>query len=615
MTASLHKLRFWAPLILVVVLCSATAWWRSFSSMPSYDDEGTLIGSIQHFLDGRVLYDQFHSAYGPLYYAYQSIPHILTGAPVTNESVRVISAAFWVASTLLVFLLVYRLTGSLTIALVAHLAGFWTLAFIGFEPAHPQELCILLLLAIPLAACANRPAAMAWLGGLVAALALSKFNLAIFVGVALVVVFALTHLRSSYGRAVATAAAIGALLLPFVLMEAKLTEPWAIRYALLIFFSLLAAILAAARNRMEAVPFRYLALGVVSFVISGGLIASFVMTRGSTASGMFQNLILWPRSHFAQSWFVPVTIWPTMVIWAAASIPLAWLASRDRLPQSFIVALKLLLALVVCAGIALQHFGAMVGAVTPMLWLVAIAPAAQPVRNDLLRPLLAVLGVLQVLYAYPVAGSHQAFVDVFFVGIAALCMWDVLPSLSIPSAVARVVPAAAAGLVIAAYGLAAYQAFDRYESLQPLGLPGAERVRLEAPMVDALRRLKVAAQPCSMLVSMPALLSLNLFSGKPAPDSILSGFANAWFLMLNDSEQAAAVRELASEPHPCAIYNPEIAKILTRGGQLPSTPLVRYILDDFHTEFEVLGYRFMTLKSPSQDLRATSSRKASARQE
>ena len=581
--------------------------------MASYDDEGTLISSVQHFLDGHVLYDQFHSAYGPLYYAYESIPHILTGAFVTSDSVRMISSTFWVASTLLVFLLVYRLTGSLTLGLAAHLAGFWTLAFLGDEPAHPQEICILLLLAIPLAACAKRPVAMAWFGGLVAALALSKFNMAIFVGVALIVVFTLTHLGDSYGRVVATGAAIGALILPFVLMDAKLTEPWVIRYALMIFFSLLAAILAAARNRMEAVSFRHLALGVVSFVISGGLIASFVMTRGSTVSGMLQDLILWPRSHFAQNWYFPLSVRPILVVWAAASVPLAWLASRGRLPQIVIVALKLLLALGVCTGIAIQHFGAMVGAATPMLWLVAVPPATQPIRNDLLRPILAVMGVLQVLYAYPVAGSQRNLVDVLFIVIAALCVWDVLPLLSIPSAVARVVPATAAGLVVGVYGWAAYQAFHHYESLQPLGLPGAQRVHLEAHVVNALRRLQVAAQPCSMLVSMPAILSLNLFSGKPAPGSILGGFANAWFLMLNDSEQTAAIRELAAEPHPCAIYNPVIAMNFTRGGPLPSTPLVRYILEDFHTEFEVFGYRFMTPKATIATVH--SSRKASAGQE
>jgi hypothetical protein len=597
-TALLRKLGRWFPIILVVLLSSATAWWHIFSLMAPYDDEGTLICSIQHYLDGHVLYDRFPSAYGPLYFAYQSAPHILTGAAVTNDSVRMISVASWAAAALLVFVLVYRFTGSLALALVAHLAGFWTLAFIAFEPAHPQEICILLLLAIPLAASAGRPAAISWFGVLIAAMALSKFNLAIFVGVALIVVFTLTHLRNSYGRVVAMAVAIGALVLPFVLMEARLTKPWAMRYALMIFFSLLAAILAAARNRIEAISFRHFSLGVVSCVISGGLIASFVMTRGSTVSGMLQSLVLWPRSHFAQSWYLPLAVWPVMVIWAAASVPLAWLASRGRLPQSFIVVLKLMLALLICANIALQHFGAIVGAVTPLLWLVAVPPATQPVRNDLLRPLLAVMGVLQVLYAYPVAGSQSAFVDVLFIVIAALCLWDILPMLALAPAAARVVPAAAAGLVITAYAWTAYQAFNHYESLQPLGLPGAERVHIAPTMVNALRRLQVAARPCSMLVSMPALLSLNLFSGKPAPEGMLSSFANAWFLLLSDSEQTAVIRELAAQPHPCAVYNPAIVKIFTLGGELPSTPLVRYILDYFHTEFEVDGYRFMTPKSP-----------------
>ena len=43
---------------------------------------------------------------------------------------------------------------------------------------------------------------------------------------------------------------------------------------------------------------------------------------------------------------------------------------------------------------------------------------------------LAVLGVLQVMYAYPVAGAQGSFVTVIFVAIAAICVYDTLPWLA-----------------------------------------------------------------------------------------------------------------------------------------------------------------------------------------
>ena len=93
-----------------------------------------------------------------------------------------------------------------------------------------------------------------------------------------------------------------------------------------------------------------------------------------------------------------------------------------------------------------------------------------------------------------------------------------------------------------------------------------------------------------MLVTDPGMYSLNLFSGKPAPD------ASPWILFLNDSEQAAVVRQIQAEPVPCAVTSPEIAKIYTGGRPPPDTPLVRYLREDFRIEFETGIYRFMVRK-------------------
>src|SRR5438128_1647218 len=135
-----NRLRFGACLFLVIVLSGARAWWHAYSSIAPYDDEGTLMLSVQRFFEGRILYDKLPSYYGPLYYFYQWVPHALTGAPISHDSVRMISVCFWVAAGLVLFLLVYRATGSLVLALAAHFTGFRVLGFIGTETAHPHEM-------------------------------------------------------------------------------------------------------------------------------------------------------------------------------------------------------------------------------------------------------------------------------------------------------------------------------------------------------------------------------------------------------------------------------------------------------------------------------------------
>ena len=139
---------------------------------------------IQRFFDGHPLYDGAFTHFGPLYYLYEYVPHVLTGSPITHDGVRAIAVVFRVITGLLLFLLIWRVTGSLVVALAAHYVGFHALSFLAAEAVHPQELCILLLVALALAACARPPVAAACFGILVACLALTKINIGILAAAA-----------------------------------------------------------------------------------------------------------------------------------------------------------------------------------------------------------------------------------------------------------------------------------------------------------------------------------------------------------------------------------------------------------------------------------------------
>ena len=139
----------------------------------------------------------------------------VTGAPAASDSLRLVSAAFWVAAALVAFLLAYRATGSLVLAAAVHLLAFRALGFIGEETAHPQEACVLLLLALGRAFyIANRRLRMVMIGVLGGAIAATKINLGIFVLVALTVALTYAQPRGWRRNAACIAVSFGALALP-----------------------------------------------------------------------------------------------------------------------------------------------------------------------------------------------------------------------------------------------------------------------------------------------------------------------------------------------------------------------------------------------------------------
>src|SRR4029450_10557399 len=143
--------------ICVVLITWASAVWAyyfAFSSFAEYDDEGLMMTLISRVVNGHPLYDEVQTIYGPLYFLYEYSAHVITGVSVSHDSIRFVSMSFWIASGVLLLVLVYRATGSLLLATAAHFLGFRTILLMnGIEPAHPQELCILLLLGFALAVC------------------------------------------------------------------------------------------------------------------------------------------------------------------------------------------------------------------------------------------------------------------------------------------------------------------------------------------------------------------------------------------------------------------------------------------------------------------------------
>jgi hypothetical protein len=602
--------------LLVSLLGAVTAYYRAFVSLAPYDDEGTMMWSLKGFFEGRPLYDHVATIYGPLYYFYQWCAHVLTGTPLSHHSVRMVSIAFWVATALIVFLLAYRTTGSLLLACLTHNLAFRAMVFIGDEPAHPQEACAFLLVTLGLACFArNRTWRAAIMGALAGLLVATKVNLGIFVVVAISAGFAYSW-RPKWLRTTASIlASAGMLVFPVLLMWGHLPEWWAVKFCALVVVSLASAIvIVAGADEDVPVGFRDLIIAGVSLAGAIAALCWFVLAHGSTMRAMIDWVIIRPGTSFGHGWYLPAPIRSFALAWAAIGFILAYCVRSGRVSEASLAFVKVGFAVAVIALCVAGRFEALFNFVPqqallnfapPLLWLVA-APsgkAGSATQDSQARTLLLLLGVIQVLYAYPIAGSQTGFTTVLMIVIAGICLSDGFAWIcgSLPagrlSQLFRARPArlAAALCLGAIYLSLAWKAASLYASFEPLGFPGTGSMRVEPQKAANLRALvaKVNASGCRTLITEPGLFSFNLFTGKPAPAGLNSG---AWIVALSAAEQESIVREVAQDPDACVIRRQDMVDQWTRRGDTSSQPLVRYIRENFRSAFEVTDYSFLVRK-------------------
>jgi hypothetical protein len=83
--------------------------------------------------------------------------------------------------------------------------------------------------------------------------------------------------------------------------------------------------------------------------------------------------------------------------------------------------------------------------------------------------------------------------------------------------------------------------------------------------------------------------SFNFWTGLHSPSQLDGG---CWITGMNNAKQELLARQLSKESHVCVIFNQDRVEYCAR-GRVPSTPMVRFILDQFRTEFQSGDYRLM----------------------
>ncbi len=615
---------------LVAMGAAVAAYFTVFTVWAGYDDEGTLLVTLQSFAHGGVLYSDIYTPYGPFYYELFGGLFSLFGAEVTTDASRSIVMVLWVGTSLLFGLATQRLTGRLMLGVTGMIAAFSTLYVLANEPMHPQVLCVLLLGVFVLLAVFGPTKRPLWAGAaggaVLAALFLTKVNLGAYAVAAMVLAAAITVEPLRRRRWLSWPAIAAVLVLPVFVAGRDLSIGW-VRELVAVEFLALAAVAVAAwplglgRRRDDddgSVP--WLLGAMAGFAVAFVVIMTAIVLTGSTLSDAYEGMVTEAmRVRDVNMSQFPMSI--SVVDWAIAALAGAVISLRLRSwgeggkPSIWPGLLRALAGLTIwltIARIAPVGFHPYPGNPDslPMVlaWIAVIPPAGieETPYKRFLRVMLPALGVAEALQVYPVAGSQVGIASLTFVPVGALILADALTSL-------REWSAARGGLALERYGIVVAVALvalagdfavnsilrsignsvSIYRDQVALPFPGATQLHVQPEdyenytrMVEDLHRYH-----CSDFIGYPNVNSLYLWSGiePPPPDA-----PGAWIEALDDKHQQRIVDELRASPRPCAIRNDGLAGLWLGGDPVPvEKPLVNYVLNDFHTVDQINEFQFM----------------------
>jgi hypothetical protein len=556
----------------VVVLAAAFAGYHQiFTTHSPQDDEGYVMLSLVSFMEGRPLYDETYTQYGPAPFVVRSALHRLGGLPVTHDVTRLTTLAVWLGAATLGAALVVRVTGARTLWVPTFLIVFFHLERLCLEPGHPQELCVLALVAAPLVlACGLRAAWQVTLLGLfVATVLATKINVGVFLLATCALMMLLLGPRDRLARLALAASVPAVLVMPFLVCRAHLRAPSGTFLPFVVASSTLATVVVALRETRPAkfAP-RDLAtfLAVVLIGTAGWLLVP--VGQGTSWNGLRHGL-LGVHAGFAQHFSEAPPLHPMAIPWgvfgvlaALASQRRAWIVAAARGVGVLALAIACLYYLLETC-IPLVHgtidrgaAGTLVGMALPMIWVLA-KPADRRGSSDVMeapRLFLALLACLQPLGAYPTPGTQMAVGSLPVVLGCVIVLHDGIRAAGAWRAGTWLV-AAVSLLLVSTVGLRDIQFRRRWSSLASLGLPGAHRIRLPSELTTRFRWLTrtLREHTDTFVFAEHAHDSFYLWTERPPPTGLNPP---SWPFMLDRAEQERVVAALRSAGRVGVVHEP-----------------------------------------------------------
>jgi hypothetical protein len=601
---------------LVAIGATIAAYVTIFAGFANYDDEGTVLVSLNAFAHGEPLYTNIFSPYGPFFFEFFGGLAALGGHDFTTDGSRSVVIVIWVLTSFLLGLACQRLTGRLMLGVTGMIVAFAVLYALFPEPMHPHGLLVLLLSGFVLLAVRGPGRHTALVGGaagaLLAAALLTKINFGAYAIAAVVLAAALTVEplnRRLWLRWLLIAAY---LAIPTVIMISDIREDWVRSFIAL---QLLGggAIVAAAwpgqprRGEEQADLWRWLIAAALGCVGAAAAFLLAIVLLGTSVPELYDGLIVQAlnvRNVTGGAFETP----GQAIDWGVAALAAAVLTTRLRSwasagPSLWPGLLRGAAGLTIWFTIAKQApFGLNPSTnqdVLPMLlaWVAAVPPGGPPEApyKRFLRVLLPAVAVAGVLGVYPVPGAQVGIASLMFVPVGALCLADALASLRAWSAARGEVALARFGVAagVAAAALAGMLALGQivlpgisntivYREKDPLPFSGAGQVRLTPEETEEYEGVVdfIESNRCSGFIGYPNVDSIYLWTGIEPPKPFAPG---AWVTALDEEGQNRILAQMHATPRPCVLRNEAVAAAWLGARPSPDTPLVHYIFDDFET--------------------------------
>lgn len=596
---------------------------RMFTGFAAYDDEGYMLTALKGFVNQGHLYDRVFSQYGPFYYEFWGGIFSVFGITVTHDHGRTAAMITWIFASLALGLATARMTKSLLLGLATQMLVFSALWVAIVEPMHPGGLISVLLATIVCIACFVRgrpsPYAMALLGAAVAALLLVKINLGAFAVASVALACVANYEALSSRRWVRIPVEALFVAIPFLLIGSHLDEGWARHYAIQVGAAALAVVIGLRARDSEKRATEELGWLAGGFVVFAVVVCVTILGSGTSVTGLIEGVIRQPLRQagaFTVPWQLSDRLYGIDVL-GVGTAAAYWYATRKRreAPGAAWQAIVSLFSLGIGVFMALSVIGKMlpfdsgqlpgyVLSFLPLVWLALIAPPRSLASPDLsfARLLLPLLAVLQALHGYPVAGSQTMWSSFLLIPVGALIAGNGFRGLAdlVTVDADRIALAGLAAVSVVVFGWfivnatlrePLHEARGNYNAATPLGLPGAEDIRLSNPEeVEILRAVTAAIdENCSALIMLPGMDSFYLWTEQEPP----SGFtATGWPTLFDDAHQARVIEETRSISNLCLLKNIPLA-LNWGNGKIPRGPLIEYMHEGFVPVTKIQNYLLM----------------------
>ncbi|HEV2140169.1 MAG TPA: hypothetical protein VGT01_03175 [Candidatus Dormibacteraeota bacterium] len=570
-------------MIVATAVVAPVAYMAMFSGFFATDDEGYFLVLFRDYLGGQPLLGPATPIYGPFFFETLAAFFKILGLAPGQDTGRLLTLAVWLLTDVLAALTTYRLTRNLWLSLGAELLTVHVLMDLTHEPMSPQALISLLLVLLATTATfrSTRPRLTAALvGGIVAALCLTKINVGFFAAYAVVLAWS-AGLSGAWRRVVLPAAAVGGVVLPFALTSSLLTQAWVAEFA--IGMALSSAALGVVLLTIGPRPAQ--PQGAAVWVLTGGALVIVVcvliaIAGGTSLADLWNGLIVYSfrQPHI---FTIPIDVSPLFDVIAAGSLAASILLARARSTTLLSPAIRASVGLSIWAAMFLVPTAIFL-VTLPAAWVAAVRPGGEPGDHamDYARVLLPGLAIANTLQAYPVSGTQASLAAFMQVFLGAICLADAareVRRLSSGRSASRA-PAAGAALGILAFGLNAAFTPGAYNHQVPLGLPAAMSVRVSAAQATQLRALVSAIDgQCSDLITFPGMNSFYVWTDQTPPPGLRS---EVWMATYTDAQQQSVLDQISGANRLCVVKNDRVIRFWM-GARSPHGPLVSFIDQNF----------------------------------